>query len=333
MQRQSYSSKAIAETGIMFGIIILITLITTTIPVLTFIGMFILPIPIILLYIRYNYKVAFTSVIMSMIVTSLFCGAVTAMASGISYGLTGCVFGYCIKNKKKSTVSLISVSASILIGNIITYLIYALFIGKQGILNTLNYSIDKTREYYIHLKTIYINQNASPDIINKINQMIDLINLKNVLIVLPMIFIINSLIQGYINYLITYKILVKLKIQIKKLISFSEFYISNRIIALSIIITCLGVILKSRGIMWGEYLRYIFEYISITLVIIDGMSSLTHLLRRKYKISKRLTIIILVIGFGMPLFQQLYLILGSADILLNLRGLDPDPIRKVKPRE
>lgn len=333
MKRQSYSPKAIAETGIMFVIIMLIMLITTTIPALTFIGMFILPIPIILLYTRYNFKVAFTAIIMSIIVMSLFFGPVTALASGISYGLTGCAFGYCIRNKKKNTVLLTIVSGSILIGNIITYLIYALFIGKQGIVNTLNYSIEKIRQCYIDINAIYVGQNGSPDVANTINQLIDLINLKNVLIVLPIVLIINSLIQGYINHIITYKILVRLKIEMKKPIPVSEFYVSNRIIALSIIITCLGVILKSRGIMWAGYLRYIFEYISIMLVTFDGISYLTYMLRRKYKKSKGLTIIILIIGFVIPLFQQLYLVLGSADILLNLRGLDPDPIRKVKSRE
>ncbi|KGM96123.1 hypothetical protein Z968_07370 [Clostridium novyi A str. 4552] len=333
MQKQSYSPKAIAETGIMFVIIMLITLITTTIPVLAFIGMFILPIPIILLYIRYNYKVAFTAVIMSIIVTSLFFGGITALASGISYGLTGCAFGYCIKNKRKSTISLIVVSISILLGNIITYLIYALFIGKQGILNTLNSSIEVIRQYYIDLRNVYIQQSGSPDIVSKINEIINQINLRNMLIILPIVFIINSLIQGYINYLITYKILTKLRYNMEKPVSFSEIYISNRVVALTIIITCLGVMLKSRGIIWGGYLGSIFQNISMMLIIIDGMSYLTHLLRRRYKISRGVTITILIIGFLMPLFQDLYLVLGSADILLNLRGFDPNPIRKVKSRE
>ncbi|WP_223315462.1 YybS family protein [Clostridium botulinum] len=333
MQKQIYSPKAIVETGMMFALITLIIIMTTKIPVLSFMGMFILPIPIIVIYVRYNYKFAFITTVMSIILTSFLYGLMPAFISGVAYGLTGCTFGYCIKNNKKSSVTLILVSISIFIGNIITYLIYALFIGKAGIVNTLNNSIDIIRKYYIDMRNIYIQQSGAESIVNKINDMIQVITIRNMLIVLPIVLILYSFIQGYISYLITRNMLKKLKYKVQKMVSFSEMYISNRIIAVTIIITCLGIILNGKEIRFADDVSSAFEILAMMLILFDGMASVTYFLRRKYKKSKGFTFFILIIGLIMPMFQDVYLIIGLLDIILNLRRLDPDPIRKIKSRE
>ncbi|AEB74703.1 hypothetical protein ADU80_04675 [Clostridium botulinum] len=333
MQKQIYSPKAIVETGMMFALITLIIIMTTKIPVLSFMGMFILPIPIIVIYVRYNYKFAFITTVMSIILTSFLYGLMPAFISGVAYGLTGCTFGYCIKNHKKSSATLILVSISIFIGNISTYLIYALFVGKAGILNTLNNSINIIRKYYIDMRNIYIQQSGTESIVNKINDMIQVITIRNMLIILPMVLILYSFIQGYISYLITRNILKKLRYKVEKMVPFSEMYISNRIIAVTIIISCLGIILNGKEIPFADDVSSAFQILAMMLILFDGMTSVTYFLRRKYKKSKGFTFFILIIGLIVPMFQDVYLIIGLLDIILNLRRLDPDPIRKIKSRE
>ncbi|KEI07255.1 hypothetical protein Z957_09140 [Clostridium sp. K25] len=333
MQKKIYLPKLIAEAGIIVALMTLITIIITKIPVLSFLGMFLLPIPIIIIYIKYNYKFVFTTIFISIILTSYLYGLIPAFVSGITYGITGCTFGYCIKSNKKSSVTLILVSISIFIEKIITYLIYVFFVYKSGILNPLKDSINIIKKYYIDMRNIYIQQSGYESIVDKINEMIQLINIRNMLIILPMVIILYSFIQGYISYLITRNVLKKLRYEVEKMIPFSQMYISNRIIAVTIIISCLGIILNGKEVTFAYEVGSAFEILAMILILFDGIASVAYFLRIKYKKSKGFTFFILIIGLIMPMLQDVYLVIGLLDIILNLRSLDPDPIRKIKSRE
>ena len=70
MQNKVYSTKAIVEAALISVIISVIMIITGYLPYFSFIGIFILPIPVTILYIRHNYKVTITAILLSIILTS-----------------------------------------------------------------------------------------------------------------------------------------------------------------------------------------------------------------------------------------------------------------------
>jgi len=333
MEESKYSSKVIAETGLMFTIIFLIVIMTSYIPVLSSLGMFILPIPITVLYIKHGYKIALISVVMSIILTSFILDPITAVTSGITYGIIGNALGYSIKNNKSSTISIITVAIASAVGNIVTFMIYAALILNKSIIAAINLFINEFREQTDLVKEIYISMNASPEIIQVVEQFKEAITLKNVVIFLPMYLIVLGLVTGYLNYLITEKILKRLNFEVREIIPFSRIYIPNKFAALLIIIQCIGIILYSREIGIGEYMATIGAIAVQGVFILSGMAHFAYLLIERAKMRKKLASIILVILSFIPMFLNAFSILGLMDIIFNLRKLDPNPIRIIKSRK
>lgn len=333
MNKKDYSPKVIVETAMMFAIIFLIIMMTSVIPTFSYVGMFILPIPIVLLYIRHDYKIAVVAVIMSMVLTSFLYNPISALVSGIMYGLTGLGLGYCIKNGKKSSFSIIIVSISIIIGDIIQFIIYSLFINNQGIGEYIKLLVRQFKEPFVEVKNMYVESNVSQETIETLNKFIDYITVENIIIMIPVVIITSSVIQAYVNYLITQKVLKRMNYKVKEIVPFSKIYISNRFLALLIIITCIGTILNSKGVSGTYYVSVIGQMIVVLTLCLDGMSYFTCFLRERLKISKGITILIIIVFLFIPIFSDIYLIMGFMDILLNLRKLDENPIKKFKPRE
>ena len=69
MENKNYSTKAIVEAALISVIISVIMILTGYLPMLSFIGTLILPIPVAILYIRYNNKVTLTAIFVSLILT------------------------------------------------------------------------------------------------------------------------------------------------------------------------------------------------------------------------------------------------------------------------
>lgn len=333
MNKKDYSPKVIVETAMMFAIIFLIIMMTSVIPTFSYVGMFILPIPIVLLYIRHNCKIAVVAVIISMLLTSFLYNPISALVSGIMYGLTGLSLGYCIKSGKKSSFSIIIVSISIIIVDIIRFIIYSVLINKQGIREYINLFVKQFKEPFIEVKNMYVETNVPQETIEILDKLINYITIENIIIMIPIVIITSSVIQAYVNYLITQKVLKRMNYKVKEIVPFSRIYVPNRFLALLIIIACIGTILSSKGIRGTYYLSVIGQMIVVLTLCIDGMSYFTYFLRKRLKISKGITALIIMVFLFIPIFSNVYLIMGFMDILLNLRKLDKNPIKKIKPRE
>ncbi|MCY6372252.1 DUF2232 domain-containing protein [Clostridium ganghwense] len=332
MAHENFKVKVV-EIILTIAVIFLIVLNTTYIPSIATITMFILPIPITLLYVRNGYKVTLFSIVVSTILVSIKHNLVLTILYTFMYGLVGIVLGYCINKKKKNSFSIIVTSIAIGIGTIVQFIVYSIFIHKQGILKSINLIAEASREPFKIAKDTYVSMGAPTELIDAVNQIIKSITAQQILIILPVIILANSLIQSYINYYITSKVLQKSNLNIDRITTFSIIYIPNLLAAYIIIIACLGIILDSRGITIGTYMSGISMYILRFLFSLNGIAFFAYILRNKFKLSRAASTIILFLGLVIPIFGDIYLIAGTMDIILNLRRLDPNPIRKVKKRE
>ena len=333
MKDSKYSANVILETALMFAIIFITTITTSYVPIISSVGMFILSIPITLLYVRHDYKIALIAVFMSMLLTAFLVNPILAINSGIMCGFTGIALGYSIKKNLDSTISIIMVAISSLIGNIMTIMFYLIFILNKGIIGFLNSLIAQFREQVDLAKDMYIAMDMPEELIKNADQFKELITIENLAILIPMSLVISSLIQAYLNYLMTEKVLKRLNYKVKDIIPFSRIYIPNKFAALLIIIQCLGVIIYSRGINVGSYISTIGGLAVQGTCTLSGIAYFAYLLRERAKAPKGLTAVILIIVLFIPLFMNAFVLLGLMDIIFNLRGLDPSPIRIKKSRE
>src|SRR5665647_3480156 len=89
MKNKGYSTKAIVEVSLISVIISVIMIVTGYLPIVSFIGTLVLPIPVAILYIRHNKKITITAIVLSIILTSLVYNPIMAIYSAITYSVIG----------------------------------------------------------------------------------------------------------------------------------------------------------------------------------------------------------------------------------------------------
>src|SRR5665647_547675 len=120
MKNKGYSTKAIVEVSLISVIISVIMIVTGYLPIVSFIGTLILPIPVAILYIRHNNKITITAIVLSIILTSLVYNPIMAIYSAITYSVIGITLGYCVKNNKKSSITLLFLAIGSAISIVLT---------------------------------------------------------------------------------------------------------------------------------------------------------------------------------------------------------------------
>lgn len=333
MQKNNYRANTVVETGLIIAITLVIIIMTAYMPILLDLGMFILPIPAVLIYIRHNFQLSLLSIILSALIASLIYNPIEALGTGVIYGLTALTLGYYLKNKKNSGITIVMVALAAALGKIVQFTIYAFLVTKIGIIKSLNLLVDQLKESLQYSKEIYIRINAPKEAVEYVDNVMKYVNLENLVIILTVVFIIGGLLQSYISYLISQKILLRLNYTVKDIIPFSRIYMPNKIEALFIIIACIGIILNSKGINKFSYLFSLSNVLVLLTVSLDGMACFAYVLKEKARMPKVVTFMMLIIISFIPIFSNLYFMLGLMDIIFNLRKLDPDPIRKIKSRE
>jgi uncharacterized protein YybS (DUF2232 family) len=328
MQSRNYSTKAVVEAGLLSVIIVVLMLTTAYIPFLSILNV-LLPVPVTILYLRHNYKVAICSVIVSGIIVSTLYSPVLALGVIVTYSLAGMTLGYCIKRDKKVSHTIMLLALASAIANVITTLLFVFVIqpnGVQGFISYINKALFTLNSNIEQTKEAYKAAGMSAKQLSTLNQ-IPPLTIANIMLILPGTFVLTCAFDAIISYSITKAILKKLKYKVKGFKPFSEFYINNRIGALAIILFCIALLLKSRNMAIGEYALGFLTIIILSVLLISGLALTTFFLRNRFILSKKIVILIILITFIMGL-GQIFLILGFMDMIIDYRRLDADRLFK-----
>lgn len=333
MKGKSFNNKSVLEIILSIIIVVLVLVNTMYLPSLAVLFMCIFTIPITAIYVLRGYKSILSILVIGAFLVSLNYMSLIPLFYAFSYGIVGISLGYCIKKKKKNSASIITTAIFIAISNISQFMVYSIFIYKKTISSSINDIVYGIKKSFTMTRDTYVALNAPNEFIDGVNEIIKLITIQKLIVILPMIILANSIIQAYINYYFTSKVLQKLDCKVDNITKFTRIYIPNLLVAFLIIAFCLGIIINSKGISIGNYISEVTGYILKFLITLNGIAFFAYILRNKLKLSKIISVIILLVGLIMPIFTDIYLVSGIMDVILNLRELDPNPIRKIKKRE
>lgn len=322
MQYGKYNTKGLVQAGIISAIIIILVLLCNYIPVFSAVGIFVLPIPVTVIYIKQDYKLALGSVIVSAILSSMFYNPLVVLNLVIVYGIVGMALGYCISKEKNSSKALFVLSIAFLIVIILELIFNAFIITSQGIVALYNNTIKTYTTSMQNTANFYTKMGASQQQLKQINDTINQLNSGMILHMMPALIIIAACIYAFLYYKITGSILKRLKFDVKPIKPFSEFYIDNRLGAIIIIILCIGIIMQSRKISGSQYVIYSALSIFQFAFMINGVATITYYFRRKLNLSKGVTILIIVLTILTPI-NYIYTYLGVGEMIFNFRKLDP----------
>ncbi|MBK5241148.1 DUF2232 domain-containing protein [Clostridium sp.] len=334
IDNKGFSTKAIVEASLISVIISIIMIITGYLPIVSFIGTLILPIPVAILYIRHNYKITITSIFLSVILTSLVYNPIMAIYTAITCSIVGITLGYCVKRNKTSTMTLWYLAISCAISNILTIAFTMLLIEKTSFISFISKNLEfmkKTIEASIvEVKTLYLQSGVNTKQIQQLDEnfkLIKQIDVGLVLILIPATIFIYAVIAAYMNYMVSRAILKKLNYKMDKVLPFSKVCVSNIVGALLIGIVCIGIIFSSKNIPGGEYILNASQLLAWWVFIINGLAASTYYLRVKRKLSKPVVVLIL----GLTMLTQLssfYFSIGFMEMAFDFRKLDPYRIKR-----
>ncbi len=320
MSNNKLDTKAVAEVGLILAAIVVIGLLI--VPISMIVGMIILPVPITILYLKYNNKVAILTVAASIILLSMFLGPIIAITSALEYGLTGITLGYCIKNDKSISKTLIYVMIAALAAIVCNMVLYFTFIEPISFIDFINNGVVIIKEQLAVMKKLYMEAGIGENQIIVFDILQKELTAKSILLIIPSTLIVYLLILASLIYTFARSILIRLRYKTIKPLSFSKFYITNLLGALIIALICIGIIINAKGITLGEDLQYSLLMIANIIFGINGMAAVTYYFRKKRNMSKKVVVLILFLSLFLRA-QIIYFYIGFVEMLFDFRKLDP----------
>lgn len=314
MQKFINIKKNLIYMPILSIIMLMLMYISVISPGNTDFGIFLLPIPIALMYIM-EEKLVFNIVLSSCIAFTGFVSNDFQMTILVAFigSMVGVLLGSLIKIKIGVGYSVLITSIYSLIVLVLGYLVYSNFFGGVSATNVFE-------DIKLGFNEV-INQEYSKENIEVLKNFFS----DGILISLVLIFVIIS---NYINYMLTKLMLKFINKNSAPEKKFNLYYISNLFGAVFIIIICISMVLDSRGSKIGNYFYTVSLSIFLSSLVVNGLATLNYILINKSKLNKVLTGILMVVTF--PFMMQGYIVIGLIEMLMDYRKLDPHRIFRKK---
>ncbi|HZJ76514.1 MAG TPA: YybS family protein [Oscillospiraceae bacterium] len=305
---KNYDEKrAFIEAALIAAITTIFVISIVYIPILS-ISIALVPVPFMILAYRRGNKYAVLSFITFSILIGILAGIVYAVSILLIFGPMILVMGHYIKKQKEPYMvigmgTITSVFSILIIFQVVSYL------GNINIIDEIVLVIGDVVDKQVEvLKTMNI------DILGA-NEM-----LEYLLMIVPGMFIIQSMIAAFGNYYITVNILKRFSTDNIEFPQFSNFKLPKNIVFGSFIIFALSYLTKyvegihHAGLLTNVTLLFVFMF------FIQGISVISHLIK-KTKIPKFIRILMLMsVLFISPLLTIVSFV-GLVDAIFNIRGI------------
>lgn len=328
MQNRSYQTHAVVEAGLIIAIIVVLMLFSVYVPIFSMVGIFILPIPVTILYIRQNWKITLTAVFVSGIIIAMTYDPISALTASLMFGSTGVTLGYCISHKRKFsfTITLLAIVSAII--TVLNLVVYVNLINKTGLMGFINENLKIINGSMDTVNSMYLKMGVNQAQLAQLKQTFAIFTPDFILKIIPAMLIVASFISAYINYIITKSILKKLRYEMKEEISFTKMYINNRIGTFLVVFVIIGLLLNRYKMSLGGYILNSSTIVLQMALLIDGVSLAAFYLRNRFRLPKAFTVIlILILVFSQA--SNLLVIAGLIDMVMDFRKLDPYRIGKI----
>ncbi|MDP4088174.1 MAG: YybS family protein [Bacillota bacterium] len=318
------NARPVVEAGMLSALIIVMVILVQFVPLLGLIGFLVLPIPVAVLYIRHNFKLAVTSVVASILISCVVIGVAGGISYGIQYGFVGMALGYCFKKGIKESKSLLILTIFSLLGVLLTVVLYFLITNKNIMIETLSMFSDTLKQTLQQYGNVGGTQ-VSTDLLASFS-------LQSLIALIPGILVVSSFLLAFINFIVTRSILKRLGFEVVELVPFERVYIDNRIGALLIVASLLGLTLQSRNMLAGRYLYNSVMILMYYTFTVTGAALVYFFLKNKLNIRKGSAVFMTIVAVLIGSSGMFIPILGFADLIMDFRKVDPNRLFKSRSR-
>lgn len=308
-------TKALTETSIITALLVILILLNIYVPLFSIVGIFILPIPITIIYLRWGYKYSLMSILVSSLLTVFFSDPIVGILSGILSGSIGFALGFCLSHKidYKKTILILTIVSTISLG-LTNYIMISLVQ-----MDTVRGFVDKLVVSYNQSIDTVLKSNMIPQSnLENLKSLKQSINTDVILNQLPVIILIAGLLTALIDYNMARVFLKRLKFKMPEKPPFTEFCFGKNTSLFLIIFILVGIAINYLKLPFGAYVLNSLVMVVAYIFIIEGIAVASYYLRRKLKLSKVLTVLMIILLLNQP-FIFLYIYLGLADLIIDFR--------------
>lgn len=317
--KDNLRSKPLMEGSILTTIVFILMMISN-VPGLYILGSILVPIPVAILYIKYKWKISILSVIVSTIITTLFLGPVMGLSTGLSTFLIGIPLGIGI-SKKSGNLTLGYVFVGSFISTLINLLLtvyLVMGVTMDGFLNSLVTQYQQSAD-------IILKASNNPQAKEAMDKMLSYVTVDNLKIILPIGLVVVAFVSAICIFIIAKRILVRLRMPVASVKSFTQWFINPIPIAVIVIIALIGIELKNNAVPYGDDIFMWAVGIGALLCVLQGLSLIMYMLLERLRMNKVAAVIIAIILITSGLIIYVAPI-GLIDIILDYRSLEENSL-------
>jgi uncharacterized protein YybS (DUF2232 family) len=303
------------EGGILSAVAILFALVSVYIP---FIGAFvnlIWPVPIILLGVRHGYKWSLMATVVAGILIAILLHPLHAVTVAIGFGLTGIALGHCFRRNFSPVVSVLAGSVASLVSKMIVLGISAAVLGINPLADytgAMGGAVDQAIDFY---RSFGMKEEDLAKVAQNLRAMIDMMKL-----ILPAGFVMASVFDTYLNFLVARAVLRKLGHQIGAFPIFSTWNFTPKALAAFIISMVLIYWGKSKNIEFLANAGLNLQVVTSMLFVIQGIS-VASFFAAKHNVPRFMLWIGGIMAITNGFIMQAFVFVGAFDIVFDFRKL------------
>lgn len=313
--KENIPTKSIVEGAFLSAITVILFLASLYIPLFGTLISFLCPLPIIILCLRHDLKIAFFSLAIAFFLVSILAGPFQGLIGILGFGTLGIALGIAIKRKLSLMEILLIGSATSFISKIFLMLIgmwlmdiNPLFVG----IDQLDQSINQTLSFY---ENMGLNPEQMEDIKDSLVQTLELLKLA-----FPAMLVVASVFDTFINYWVAGKILKRLGYYLQPFIPFYEWRASKSFFW-SYAFGMLILLLNSKyELAVLERIGVNIQLLFSIIFLITGLAAVSYILHR-YKVKSFLRWIVYIIIFIQPFLSLTVTWVGILDVWFDFRKL------------
>jgi len=313
--KERIPTKSIVEGAFLSAITAILFLASLYIPLFGTLISFLCPLPIIILCLRHNTKVAILSLVIAFFLVSLLAGPFQGLIAILGFGTLGIALGVAIKQK----LSLLEI---LLVGSITSFVskIFLMLIGLWLMnVNPLLLGLDQIDQSINQSLSFYSNLGLNPQQTEALKDSL-LQSLELIKIAFPAMLVIASVFDTLINYWVAGKILRRFGYYLESFLPFYQWR-ASRSFFWSYLFGLLILIVNTRyKLPVLERIGVNIQLLFSVIFLITGLAFVSYVLRH-LKVKPFFYWLIYIIIFIQPAISLIVTWMGIMDVWFDFRRL------------
>ncbi|KHD34511.1 hypothetical protein NL50_16865 [Clostridium acetobutylicum] len=320
---QNYNVRAIGEVALMAVILfVLVFLGVYGYGIIQFM-MFLTPLPVAIVHLKYGFKHSLLEVVIAAVLSCIFIDPKIAALVMVMFLIPSVVFIISTKKGLSFSKTFIIMSIAYIAATVFEYTAILKVANNITFINIVDDMVNSAKSSINDVGKMYLEAGMNKQ---QVDDALDILRQsftrQNILNVVPGLLTILSTISAYFTCFVGERIFNRLKIKVNYQLKIYNIYINNLVLAFSIILGCIGLVLKTRNIILGDYIYYTVSMTMGLYLIVTGLSLIVYYLKFKQKLSNWIIALILVVGILLvQLLYYVYMALAFVDSFMDFRKI------------